>query len=190
MRHVNENKNMNYVPFPTIISHLRRQQTHLICSYTWNFITRQRRVRRAGFNTRGRRSRPDIFHIKIDGQRLILLNRIGAICHTHLHGSYIKSTRMSLTPLYHNNTVVLCLYMMKHTHAAQVHTLKENRRRKKTPPPSLPRSTTSPSWNLTSPERKMARLPYCRDVTVGMPLPVCRHYFSAQPNAGKRYQFL
>ena len=33
---------------------------------------------------------------------------------------------------------------------------------------------------------KMARLPYCRDVTVGMSLPVSRHYHAAQPNAGKK----
>ena len=33
--------------------------------------------------TRERRSRPDIFGIKIDGQRLTLLNRIGAICHAN-----------------------------------------------------------------------------------------------------------
>jgi hypothetical protein len=38
------------------------------------------------FNTRGRRSRPDIFGIKIDGQRLTLLNLIGAI----RYASYIK----------------------------------------------------------------------------------------------------
>ena len=43
---------------------------------------------------------------------------------------------------------------------------------------------------MTSPETKMARLPYCRDVTVGMSLPVCRHYCGEQPNAGKRCQFL
>ena len=34
------------------------------------------------------------------------------------------------------------------------------------PPPSLLRLKASPSWNLTSPGTKMARLPYCRDVTV------------------------
>ena len=34
------------------------------------------------------------------------------------------------------------------------------------PPPSLLRSKASPSWNLTSPGTKMARLPKCRDVTV------------------------
>ena len=33
-------------------------------------------------------------------------------------------------------------------------------------PPSLLRLKASPSWNLTSPGTKMARLPYCRDVTV------------------------
>ena len=69
-------------------------------------------------------------------------------------------------------------------------TLKETRRRKKAPPPpSLPISTASPSWNLTSSGTKMARLPYCRDVTVGMSLPVSRHYHAAQPNAGRDVSF-
>ena len=36
-----------------------------------------------GFNTRGRRSKPDILDIKIDGQSLTLLNIIGALCHAY-----------------------------------------------------------------------------------------------------------
>ena len=35
----------------------------------------------------------------------------------------------------------------------------------------------------------MVRLPYCRDVTVGMFLPVSRHYHAAQPNAGRDVSF-
>ena len=42
---------------------------------------------------------------------------------------------------------------------------------KETDNPIYFRSTTSPSWNLTSPETKMARLRYCRDVTVGVSSP-------------------
>ena len=71
-------------------------------------------------------------------------------------------------------------------------TLKETRRRKKAPPPpppSFPISTASPSWDLTSSGTKMARLPYCRDVTVGMFLPVSRHYRAAKPNAGRDVSF-
>ena len=53
----------------------------------------------------------------------------------------------------------------------------------------MPISTASPSWNLTSSGTKMVRLPYCRDVTVGMSLPVSHHYHAAQPNAGRDVSF-
>jgi len=47
-----------------------------------------------------------------------------------------------------------------------VQTLERRRRWQTSPPPNLLRLTASPSWNLTSPETKMARLPCCRDVIV------------------------
>ena len=113
------------------------------------------------------RSRPDIFAMKIDGHRLTLLNLIGAIRHGHWHVSYIKSTRMTHSTLHHNKTVVLYVYMMTtYTSArAGIERMKKNPHESALPPPSLTRSTASPSWILTSPQTKMPRLPYCHDVT-------------------------
>ena len=102
--------------------------------------------------------------MKINGESLTLFNIIGAIRHAHWLASYIKSTRMSHRPFYHNTTVVICVYLIAR-YVKQVHILKERKKKiEESPPPSLPRSTASPSWNLTWPE--MARLSYCRDVTV------------------------
>ena len=67
--------------------------------------------------------------------------------------------------------------------------IERNKKTKESAPPSLPISTASPFWNLTSSGMKIARLPYCRDVTVGMSLPVSRHYHAAQPNAGRDVSF-
>ena len=198
---VNEKNNMNAVLFPTRIRPLCRLRTHLSCSYTWNIITRI-----AGCvvvsASNWQAGRPGLIRAdaaagliylvwKIDGQGLTLLNIIGTIRHAHWHASCIKCTQLSHRPLHHNKTVVLCVYMMTtYGNSYCIHWNIEKEDRRKGPPPSLPRSTASPSWNLTSPETKTARLPYCRDVTVRMLLPVSRHYYAAQPNAGKRYLFL
>ena len=76
---------------------------------------------------------------------------------------------MSHWPSYHNTTVVLCVWTLLRNRLAQVKHWKNEvkvEERACPPPPSLLRSKASPSWNLTSPGTKMARLPYRRDVTV------------------------
>ena len=120
---------------------------------------------------------------------MTLLNLIVAIRHVHWHASYIKSTRIAHGPLYHNIAVVLCVYLMEKYASANADIERNKKTKESAPLPSLPISTASPSWNLTSSGTKMAGLPYCRDVTVGMFLPVSRHYHAAQPNAGRDVSF-
>ena len=109
MRHVqwtvNENNNMNYVPFPTRIRHLCRLPALLNCSYTWNFITRAdgpcliRADAAAGWYIwyKNRWTETDI----IESNR----------CYTPSRRT-LKCTRISHRPLHHNKTIVLCVYMM------------------------------------------------------------------------------
>ena len=115
--------------------------------------------------------------MKNEGHRLTLLYLIGAIRHGYWHVSYIKSTRMSHRTLHHNKTVVLYVYMMTiYTSArAAIERMKKKPQESALPPPSLTRSTASPSWILTSPQTKMPRLPYCRDVTFRFGAIITRH---------------
>ena len=87
--------------------------------------------------------------------------------HAHWHVSYIKSTRVSHRTLHHNKTVDLYVYMMTTYTSARAAIERKNKKTQESgpPPPSLTRSTASPSWILTSPQTKMPRLPYCHDVT-------------------------
>ena len=165
---VNENKNMN------ILFHFRQELgTCAECKPTsiaprFETALREARVGKcSGFNTR-RRSRPDIFGLKLNGESLTLLNLIGVIPHAHWLASCIKSTRMSHWPSYHNTTVVLCVCTLLRNRLAQVKHWKNEVKVEESAssPPSMLRSKASPSWNLTSPGTKMARLPYRRDVTV------------------------
>ena len=75
---------------------------------------------------------------------------------------------MSHRPLCHNATVVLCVYLMaKYTNACpDIETIKKKTEESGTP--SSLRSKTSSSLNLTSPAAHVTRLPYCRDVTIGV----------------------
>ena len=121
-------------------------------------------VIRPGVNTRGR-CKTDIFAMKIEGHRLTLLNRIGAILHAHWHVSYIQSTRMSHRTLHHKSYT--CTWWL-HTLVQEQRVKERRKRRRKAPPPPTPSfttSTASPSWILTSPPTKMPRLSYCHDVT-------------------------
>ena len=66
--------------------------------------------------------------------------------------------------------------------------LKERRssREESVPPPQFAYINGAAILKSDVVRTKIARLPYCRDVTVGMSLPVSRHYHAAQPNAGKK----
>ena len=183
------------VPFPTRIRHVCRMQTNLNCSYIWNIVTRGAgRV---------------VVLIRADGQAwyiwykyqwriyvfpemqrwclsLTLLNLIAIICHAQWLNRAQKCTRMSQRPLYHNMTSYVCT-LLRNRLAQVNHWKKVEKGKENAPPPSLPTSMASPSWNLTSPGTKTARLPYCRCVTVLL-WRVFR--FAAQPNAGERWLFL
>ena len=58
--------------------------------------------------------------------------------------------------------------------------------RKRPPPPQFAYINGVAILKSDVVRTKIAGLPYCRDVTVGMSLPVSRHYHAAQPNAGKK----
>ena len=73
---------------------------------------------------------------------------------------------MSHRTLHQNKTVALYMYMMTtYTSASAAIERTKKKTQESGPPPNLTRSTASPSWILTSPQTKMPRLPYCRDVT-------------------------
>ena len=143
-------------------------RTQANCSYNWNFIKRgaDSVVANASDWNAGApgwlpgRSRPDVFGITANGHRLTSLNCAAgrAQCYTPCTlkclVSYIKSSPLSHSQLYHDTPVVLCVYLMANYFNA-LQTSKESRkRRKKTPPPSSLRSPMPPSWNLTSYERR------------------------------------
>ena len=83
------------------------------------------------------------------------------------HVTYMKSTEMLHRPLHHTTTIVLCVYLVA-KYATVTAGIEGKKETEESGPPTSLNSTMSPSWNLPSPETKMARLPHCRDVTVGV----------------------
>ena len=68
-------------------------------------------------------------------------------------------------------------------------TLKETRRRKKAPPAQFAYINGVAILKSDVVRNENGAFPYCRDVTVGLSLPVSRHYHAAQPNAGRDVSF-
>ena len=92
-----------------------------------------------------RRSKPVIFGIQsIDNWRCNVMR------HEHWHAWYIKFTRMSYRPRYHYTTVDLCVYRRDKYASASIDLGGKKEKTKESGTHISLRSTTSPSWNLTS----------------------------------------
>ena len=87
------------------------------------------------------------------------------VCVPHID---IKSTRMSHRPLYPYIVVGLCVYRMV-KHASPSADIERKKKTEESPPPPVRiERRCRHLGNLTSPGTKMARVPYCNDVTVGV----------------------
>ena len=77
---------------------------------------------------------------------------------------------MSHRPVYPYTTVIICVYLRAKyaSPSADIEVQKKNTQESAPPPVRLLDQRCRHLGNLTSPETKIARLPYCRDVTVGV----------------------
>ena len=87
---------------------------------------------------------------------------------------------MSHRPLHRNKTVVLWVYMITTWTCARADIeRKKEYSEESVPPPQFAYINGVAILKSDVVRTKIARLPYCRDVTVGMSLPVSRHYHAA-----------
>ena len=119
---------------------------------------------------------------------MTLLNLSVAICHVHWHASYIKSTRTSHKPLYHNIAVVLYVYLMEKYASANAD-IERNKKTKESAPAQsayIDGVAILKSDVVRNENGAFAVLSWRHSRYA---LPVSRHYHAAQPNAGRDVSF-